>query len=101
MTNSNQISSHKYSLLSAILLLTFSFLAIAVVMKGDSSIVKWDSSLFHMINSSSHNKAEGEGGVVMDQLMVILTQYGREAVWGAVLFFFLSLEEQKVEGLRS
>jgi hypothetical protein len=32
-----------------------------------------------MINSHFQNKA-GVGGVVMDQLMIILTEYGREAV---------------------
>jgi membrane-associated phospholipid phosphatase len=59
-----------------------------MITKAGSFIVKWDSSLFFMINNPSKNKA-GLGGVVMDQLMIILTEYGREAVWGAVLILLL------------
>ena len=88
MIKSKQTRSHKYFLLSAILLLAFSFLAIVMVTKAGSLIVKWDSSLFFMINNPSKNKV-GLGGVVMDQLMIILTEYGREAVWGAVLILLL------------
>lgn len=72
----------KYYIAGAILFAGFAILALLII-HDTSQITKWDYSAFLMINSPH--------GKIINQVMISLTKYGREAVWiatTALLFVF-------------
>jgi undecaprenyl-diphosphatase len=72
----------KYYIVGAILIAGFAILA-SVIIHDNSQITKWDYSVFLMINNPH--------GKIINQIMISLTKYGREAVWIAttvLLFVF-------------
>jgi undecaprenyl-diphosphatase len=66
----------KYVILSAILIASFVILSF-LISSNLLGIVKWDTSLFKIINVSH--------GATLDKVMVDLTKYGREIVWVSVI----------------
>lgn len=87
--DSSSISNDKkYLAVSIVLIALFITVAVLVSPKvnpaGDSAVVKGDASAFLAVNNS-HLSAP------FNQLMILLTEYGREAVWiaaGILIFIF-------------
>ena len=93
MTNgNNNINTRKYLTVSIILLVSFMIVAAIVSPKinnpnGSTSlpsiIQSDDASTFNQLNNSHYKP--------LDELMVLLSKYGREVVWtiaGILIFFF-------------
>lgn len=85
----------KYYVISWLLFLGFAILAY-LIMSNNAQVTKWDYSVFGIINTP-HDK-------IINEIMIALTQYGREAVWiatTALLFIFGKKEGRKVAVLLS
>lgn len=82
----------KYYIAGATLFAGFAILALVIL--DNTQITKWDYSAFLMINSPH--------GKIINQIMISLTKYGREAVWIATtasLFVFGGKEGRKTAAL--
>ena len=66
----------KFVILAVILLASFAVLSF-LISSNNNEITKWDASTFHAVNTSH--------GKTLNQLMINLTKYGREAVWISVI----------------
>ncbi|MEO9363119.1 MAG: hypothetical protein ABI348_04385, partial [Nitrososphaera sp.] len=81
-------NNKKYLAVSLILIASFLVLAILVSPRvnpaSNSGVVKYDSSAFLAVNNSHLSSP-------FNQFMILLTEYGREAVWiatGVLIFVF-------------
>lgn len=80
----------KYYVASCLLFLGFAILA-SLIISNNTPITKWDYSVFGIINNP-YNK-------IINEMMIALTKYGREAVWiatTALLFIFGKKEGRQV-----